>query len=123
MIEALETKMEARHPHIYGDAQAPPDWEALKAAEREASADGETGGTDPFRGVAAGLEPLSRAARVQERMAAVGFDWPDLAGPIGKVREEVSELEEAADMGETAMKTSAHGLSCIAVLPLSDSVC
>ncbi len=104
VIAALETKMEARHPHIYGDAQAPPDWEALKAAEREASADVETGGTDPFRGVAAGLEPLSRAARVQERMAAVGFDWPDLAGPIGKVREEVSELEEAADIGETGIR-------------------
>ena len=89
VVEALEEKMEARHPHVYGDADAPPDWESLKAAER-----GTAG--DPFHGVSAGLDPLSRAARVQERMAGFGFDWPDLAGPVEKVREETAELEQAA---------------------------
>lgn len=89
VVEALEAKMEARHPHVYGDADAPPDWESLKAAERETAG-------DPFHGVSAGLDPLSRAARVQERMAGFGFDWPDLAGPLAKVREETAELEHAA---------------------------
>ena len=89
VVEALEAKMEARHPHVYGDADAPPDWESLKAAERETAG-------DPFHGVSAGLDPLSRAARVQERMAGFGFDWPDLAGPVEKVREETAELEHAA---------------------------
>lgn len=96
VVSALETKMEARHPHIYGDANAPPDWEALKMAERAEHGEPEAGPTDPFEGVPAGMDPLGRAARVQERMAAVGFDWPDLAGPIDKVREEVTELEQAA---------------------------
>ena len=101
VVEALEAKMEARHPHVYGDADAPPDWESLKAAERRTRADAEDdaaagGGSDPFAGVSPGLEPLSRAARVQERMAALGFDWPDLAGPLEKVREEAAELERAA---------------------------
>ena len=89
VVEALEAKMEARHPHVYGDADAPPDWESLKAAERESP-------NDPFDGVSAGLDPLSRAARVQERMAGFGFDWADLAGPMEKVREETAELEQAA---------------------------
>ncbi len=89
VVEALEAKMEARHPHVYGDADAPPDWESLKAAERESP-------DDPFHGVSAGLDPLSRSARVQERMAGFGFDWPDLAGPVEKVREETAELERAA---------------------------
>lgn len=89
VVEALEAKMEARHPHVYGDADAPPDWESLKAAERESP-------DDPFHGVSTGLDPLSRAARVQERMAGFGFDWPDLAGPVEKVREETAELEHAA---------------------------
>ncbi|WP_419856707.1 nucleoside triphosphate pyrophosphohydrolase [Candidatus Palauibacter irciniicola] len=89
VVEALEAKMEARHPHVYGDADAPPDWESLKAAERESP-------DDPFHGVSGGLDPLSRAARVQERMAGFGFDWPDLAGPVEKVREETAELERAA---------------------------
>ncbi len=99
VMVALESKMEARHPHVYGDAEAPPDWEELKAAERTnrvgtKAPRGEI--EDPFAGVSAGLDPLSRAARVQERMAAFGFDWPDLDGPLGKVREEAAELERVA---------------------------
>lgn len=93
VTEALEAKMEARHPHVYGDADTPPDWEALKAEERLARP---RAAADPFTGVSRGLDPLSRAARVQERMAALGFDWPDLAGPLEKVREEAAELERAA---------------------------
>lgn len=93
VVTSLERKMEARHPHVYGEASDPPDWEALKATERSGGTAGET---DPFRGVSSGLDPLSRAARVQERMAAFGFDWDDLAGPLAKVREEADELERAA---------------------------
>lgn len=95
VVARLETKMIARHPHVWGEATVPPDWEALKAAEREG---GETGGEapDPFSGISAGLDPLSRAARVQERMAAIGFDWDALEGPLEKVREEAAELAEVA---------------------------
>ncbi len=33
------------------------------------------------------------ARRLQERAAAVGFDWPDTLGPAAKVREELAEVE------------------------------
>ena len=104
VVEALEAKMEARHPHVYGDADVPPDWESLKAAERETAG-------DPFHGVSAGLDPLSRAARVQERMAGFGFDWPDLAGPVEKVREETAELEHAATEHAAAEDAAAEDAS------------
>ncbi len=108
VVAGLERKMEARHPHVYGDAEAPPDWEALKAAEREAragagvDAEREAGDVpdeadDPFVGISPGLDPLSRAARVQERMAGGGFDWPNLAGPLAKVHEEADELGRVGD--------------------------
>lgn len=99
VVRALERKMEARHPHVYGDAESPPDWEELKAAEREIGSDRagfEDGVADPFAGVSEGLDPLSRAARAQERMAAYGFDWADLDGPLAKVREEADELARVA---------------------------
>jgi uncharacterized protein YabN with tetrapyrrole methylase and pyrophosphatase domain len=35
-----------------------------------------------------------------ERAASVGFDWPDTAGPVAKVREELAEVEEAVTAGE-----------------------
>ena len=103
VTEALEAKMEARHPHVYGDEDIPPDWEALKAAERRSR---RRAAPDPFTGVSHGLDPLSRAARVQERMAALGFDWPDLAGPLEKVREEAAELERAARAADDAPRAT-----------------
>lgn len=101
VADALERKMVHRHPHVYGDAEAPPDWEAMKAAEREARAGADSrvetnAPPDLFEGVARGLDPLSLAARVQERMAAIGFDWDALAGPLEKVREEADELGSVA---------------------------
>src|SRR5437667_234781 len=44
-------------------------------------------------GLPASLPELLMALRLQERAAAVGFDWPDAAGPAAKVREELAEVE------------------------------
>ena len=89
VVAALEGKMRDRHPHVYGDAEHPPDWERLKAEERHKQGDG----GDAFAGVPAGLEPLDRAMRVQERAAGLNFDWPDVSGALDKLREEIGELE------------------------------
>ena len=45
------------------------------------------------------LPALLQARKLQRRAAAVGFDWPDLEGPLAKVREELEELE--ADVRRT----------------------
>lgn len=89
VVLGLEAKMRDRHPHVYGDAEHPPDWERLKAEERERRGEG----GDAFAGVPAGLEPLDRAMRVQERAAGLNFDWPDVSGAVDKIREEIEELE------------------------------
>ncbi len=83
---ALVTKMRARHPHLYGDG-VKRDWESMKAHQRRFIDEG----------LARGLPALHRAQRLQDRAAGVGFDWPDAAGPLAKVREEVEEV--AACMG------------------------
>lgn len=102
VVGRLERKMIARHPHVYGDADEAPDWEALKARERDA-------GRDPLAGIPAGMEPLSRALRVQERAAAVGFDWPDASGAIDKLREEIGELERLVHGREPPASPSSAG--------------
>jgi len=93
VVAELERKMVARHPHVYGDADEAPDWERMKAGERARRAGAHERRRDPLAGVPDGLEPLSRALRVQERAAGVGFDWPDVAGALAKLREETRELE------------------------------
>ena len=46
-------------------------------------------------GVALGLPALTRAVKLQKRAARVGFDWPDVAGPVAKVLEEIDEIATA----------------------------
>ena len=85
----LEAKMIARHPHLFGDGPRR-DWEALKASERSAD-DG------VLSGLARGLDPLTKAYRIQERVAGVGFDWEDHEGARDKVAEELAEVTEALE--------------------------
>jgi nucleoside triphosphate diphosphatase len=90
VVTALEAKMRRRHPHLYGGGPRQ-DWESLKARERTA-ADADH---SLLHGLAGGLEPLSKAQRIQERVATVGFDWADAQGAFDKVAEEVEEVREA----------------------------
>jgi ATP diphosphatase len=85
----LEAKMVARHPHLFGSGERQ-SWESLKAAERA-----EDEGV--LSGLARGLDPLTRAYRIQERVAGVGFDWEDHRGPYDKVAEELREVGEAIE--------------------------
>ena len=88
----LEAKMIARHPHLFGEGERVK-WEVLKARER-------TGGQGVLDGLAKGLDPLTKAHRIQERVAGVGFDWEDHRGAVDKVVEELEEVREAIDAGE-----------------------
>ena len=95
VARAISDKMEARHPHIFGDAggqMSERRWEELKAAERDAK-----GATSAMDGVARALPALLRADKLQKRAARTGFDWPDTAGPAAKLQEEMQELAEAPE--------------------------
>lgn len=99
VVTTMSNKMVSRHPHVFGDEnreksaeQQTADWEAIKAAERAGKR--ETGTLD---GVAVGLPALLRAYKLQKRAARVGFDWPETAQVIDKIKEEAAELVEARD--------------------------
>jgi ATP diphosphatase len=85
----LEAKMVARHPHLFGSGERQ-SWESLKAAERESD-------EGVLSGMARGLDPLTKAHRIQERVAGVGFDWEDHRGAFDKVEEELEEVREALE--------------------------
>lgn len=83
VADGFITKMKGRHPHLYGEGAREP-WEQRKAKKRESIVDG----------LPVGLPSLHRAYRLQDRAAGVGFDWPDAAGPMEKVDEEVREVRD-----------------------------
>ena len=97
VTRAISDKMVARHPHVFGEEsrhksaeQQTRDWERLKAAERARKAEGGV-----LAGVAAGLPGLTRAVKLQNRAARVGFDWPSTDQVIDKIVEEARELNDA----------------------------
>ena len=96
VTRSLEEKMWRRHPHLFAGAQGADHakWELVKRREPRG------GGK---RGTLAGLPPtlpaVVAAYRLQERAAGVGFDWPDAAGPLAKVKEETSEVERETGAG------------------------
>jgi ATP diphosphatase len=99
---AIVAKLEARHPHIFGDEpdtgqSQPRRWEEAKAKERAAK-----GAASAMDGVASALPALLRADKLQRRAARDGFDWPDRTGPAAKLAEEMAELAAAASVEETA---------------------
>ena len=102
VANAISDKMVARHPHVFGDEsrdksaeQQVQDWEQIKAAERAGKK--ETGVLD---GVAQGLPALTRAIKLQNRAARVGFDWPSTDEVLDKIVEEAQELNEVQDEAE-----------------------
>mgnify|MGYP005853799715 CR=1 FL=1 len=100
IIEQEFSKLVTRHPHVFGggeQAHTPDEvkrsWEKIKMKEGRSSV---------VEGVPKGLPALLRAARIQEKVAAVGFDWDDADGALEKVAEEFAELREARKANEQA---------------------
>ena len=97
---SIARKIVRRHPHVFGDAVARTaadvsrQWERIKADERAEGASAEGGGA--LDGISLSLPALAASQEMQDRAAALGYDWPDLAGVLGKVAEELAELEAAA---------------------------
>jgi MazG family protein len=91
----VHEKLVRRHPHVFGDAEARTAgrvrerWESIKTEEE--------GREGIFHDVPDSLPALLRARKVQRRAAAVGYDWPDLEGPLAKLDEELRELSAAVE--------------------------
>ncbi len=100
VIRSISDKMIRRHPHVFGDAagrtadEQVVDWERIKAEERAARGKTRERVLD---GVAMGLPALTRAVKLQNRAARVGFDWPQTEQVLDKIVEESRELVEARD--------------------------
>lgn len=100
IAEALRQKLVRRHPHVFGDVEAgtagevKANWDRIKDEERGSAPE------SVLDGISSGLPALQRAAKVQNRAAKVGFDWPDANSVVPVVRSELDELSAARDAAE-----------------------
>lgn len=132
VVEAITTKMIRRHPHVFGDEDARSAgmakgmWEKIKAQEKaeKRSArlarglDPEDNGKGFLDSVPVALPALTRALKLQEKAARVGFDWSEAAPILDKIEEEIGELREALAKGETAEIKDEFGDMLFAVVNL-----
>jgi len=90
VITAIIAKLKRRHPHVFGDltletaAEVLDQWEAIKTRENEEYSH--------IKNVPASLPALAMAQKLQNKAAKTGFDWPDTAGVMEKLSEEIAEL-------------------------------
>ena len=105
VVEAITTKMIRRHPHVFGDEEeraagmAKGFWARIKAeekAEKQTARGGAPQDASLLDDVPIGLPALTRAIKLQDKAAKVGFDWPSLAPVFEKLHEEIGELAEVA---------------------------
>jgi MazG family protein len=116
VVQGICNKMTRRHPHVFADAVVDDAaaqthaWEQHKQQERGAQ-------QSVLTGVPAVLPALTRANKLQGRVARVGFDWPDVDGVQAKVVEELAELRHEIDSqaGAEALMNEAGDLLFAAV--------
>ncbi len=112
-------KLIRRHPHVYGDAKvtdgedAYRQWQEIKKAEKKDQTASMLGEQPK------GLPALIAAYRLQEKAAAVGFEWPTPDGSLGKVREETEEVAELVAAGPSPELAREIGDLLFAVVNLS----
>jgi MazG family protein len=100
----IHDKLVARHPHVFGEVEARTpgrvrrNWERLKTEQE--------GREGIFHHVPEALPALLYARKLQQRAAAIEFEYPDTAGAVADLDDEIAELKEAIDEGvATAAET------------------
>ncbi len=100
-IEAINSKLIRRHPHVFGEGEAKTaadvvrKWDEIKAGEKAARAKPK----GLLASVPRSLPALMEARQVAGRAAGVGFDWNNVDQVLEKLREELAELDEARQVG------------------------
>jgi ATP diphosphatase len=106
VVLGLRDKLLRRHPHVFGDADASDaeaveaSWEAIKREERRVDNPDDSA----LAGIAIGLPEWLRALKLQNRAARVGYEWPEVAPVVAKLREEIDEVEAELAAGSPAAR-------------------
>ncbi len=97
VASGIHRKLVRRHPHIFADAcaETPDDvrrnWETIKRVSE--------GREGIFHDVPSAFPSTLLAQKLQQRAAAVGFDWDEAHEVLAKLKEETAEIEHELTTG------------------------
>ena len=139
VAKSISDKLVRRHPHVFANALASEgvsdtnenvtvertllsdsalnaQWDAIKAQEKQLKKQRLKQGNEAIENsildnVPKGMPALMYAQKLQKACAKVGFDWPDAAPVIDKVREEVEEIQQELDFKQRALNTGVAPLN------------
>jgi len=100
VLKGINEKLIYRHPHVFSDIsvsnarEVEENWEKLKMRENHSY-------KPVLSGVPSSLPATVKANRIQEKVRGVGFDWEKREQIWDKVLEEVIELKEEVNKGNT----------------------
>jgi tetrapyrrole methylase family protein/MazG family protein len=95
-LEGVSAKLIRRHPHVFGNVKVSGSADVLENWARiKVEQEGKKPKDSILDTVSRGLPPLDRAYKLQKKAARAGFDWPGLSGVVGKIEEELAEVQEA----------------------------
>ena len=134
VAQSISDKLVRRHPHVFAkplasegvsdtnenvtvertqlnDSALNAQWDAIKAQEKQLKKqrlkqDNEAIENSILDNVPKGMPALMYAQKLQKACAKVGFDWPDAAPVIEKVREEVEEIQQELDTKQRLLSAS-----------------
>ena len=141
VAKSISDKLVRRHPHVFAnplasegagdtnknltvertqlnDSALNAQWDAIKAQEKQLKKqrlkqDDEAIGPSILDSVPKGMPALMYAQKLQKACAKVGFDWPDAAPVIDKVREEVEEIQQELDFKQRAQGALDAGVALL----------
>ncbi|WP_257351302.1 nucleoside triphosphate pyrophosphohydrolase [Pseudalkalibacillus decolorationis] len=101
VIESITEKMIRRHPHVFGDEklnsaeEVKEVWDEIK--KNEQTSNDQEKCKSILDSVHTNIPALTRADKLQQKAAKVGFDWNKVEPIHQKIQEELQEFQEAVD--------------------------
>jgi len=104
VLNGISDKLVRRHPHVFGNTDVAGsdevlrNWDAIKKSEKREIETQKGGGSTPasiLDDISSSQPALLEALEISKKAAKSGFEWPNAAGVLDKLREEIDELEVA----------------------------
>lgn len=131
VVNSISEKLTRRHPHVFDqknidqngadqkldDQELSIAWDAIKKQERQGKSKENKQDESKMDNIPLVLPALTRAKKIQNRAAKVGFDWETVEPVWEKLKEETEEIHEAINdnLGQDKIEDEVGDLLCVCV--------